>query len=104
MQVSIADVTAQTKMFSLAGPDATKVLEELGAPAPAAKQVILKGFQNSPVVVAAGGGLSGPGYTLIADELAAGELWRSVTVKASISVTQSYCLTVMADMFCCSIV
>lgn len=84
MQVSIADVTAQTKMFSLAGPESTSVLQGLGATAPASKQVMLMGFQNSPVVVAAGSGLSGPGYTLIADELAAGELWRSLTVKASI--------------------
>lgn len=86
MQVSIADVTAQTKMFSLAGPESIGVLQGLGATAPPSKQVILMGFQNSPVVVAAGSGLSGPGYTLIADELAAGELWRSLTVKASISL------------------
>lgn len=82
MQVSITDVTADTKMFSLMGPDSGSVLEGLGAPAPAANQVSLMGFQNSPVVVAAGGGLSGLGYILISDELAAGELWRSLTIKA----------------------
>lgn len=82
VQVSIADVTANTKMFSLAGPESASVLEGLGAPAPAPHQVSLMGFQNSPVIMAAGGGLSGPGYTLIADELAAGELWRSLTIKA----------------------
>ena len=82
VQVSIVDVTSDTKMFSLAGPESTSILEGLGAPAPAPDQVSLMGFQNSPVVVAAGGGLSGPGYTLIADELAAGELWRSLSIKA----------------------
>lgn len=88
MQVSIADVTAQTKMFSLAGPTSTSVLEGLGATAPASNQVVLMGFQNSPVVVAAGSGLSGSGFTLVADEQAAGELWRSLTVKAgTISAT-----------------
>ncbi|KAL3132705.1 hypothetical protein ABBQ32_009213 [Trebouxia sp. C0010 RCD-2024] len=83
-EVSIADVTAITKMFSLAGPESASVLEGLGASAPASDQVSLMGFQNSPVIVAAGGGLSGPGYTLIADELAAGELWRSLTIKGAV--------------------
>ena len=102
LQVSIVDVTAQTKMFSLAGPKSTGVLEELGATAPASKQIILMGFQNSPVVVAAGSGLSCPGYTLIADELAAGELWRSLTVKASIRlVTLLTCYSVRAELQCC---
>ena len=87
MQVSIADVTPHTKMFSLAGPESSIVLEGLGATAPASNQVALIGFQNSPVVVAAGSGLSGPGYTLVADELAAGELWRSLTIKAGIAFT-----------------
>lgn len=94
VQVSIADVTVQTKMFSLAGPTSTSVLEGVGATAPAASQVILMGFQNSPVVVAAGSGLSGSGFTVVADEQAAGELWRSLTVKAGISATHGFvCLS-----------
>ena len=102
MQVSIANVTAQTKMFTLAGPESMGVLQGLGATAPASKQVILMGFQNSPVVVAAGSGLSGPGYTLIADELAAGELWRSLTVKASISlIILLVCYSLHAQLQCC---
>ena len=31
------------------------------------------------MIVAVGGGLAGPGYTLIPDEAAAAELWRALT-------------------------
>ena len=82
VQVSIADVTAQTKMFSLAGPESSSVLEGLGATAPGPNQVALMGFQNGPVVIAGSSGLSVPGYTLMVEEMAAGELWRSLAVKA----------------------
>ena len=83
LQVSIVDVTASTKMFSLAGPESSKVLEGLSAAAPGHNQVALMGFQGSPVVVAEGSGLASPGYTLIIDEQAAGEVWRSLTAKVS---------------------
>jgi hypothetical protein len=39
---------------------------------------------GKPVIVAAGGGLPGPGYTFIADESVAADLWRVLTSQASL--------------------
>lgn len=36
------------------------------------------------MIVAAGGGLPGPGYTLIADEAVAADVWRSVTAQEGV--------------------
>lgn len=82
-QVSIVDVTSKTKMFSLTGPLSSATLEGLGAAAPGPDCVALMGFQGSPVVVAEGSGLAAPGYTLVVDEQAAGELWRHLTLKGA---------------------
>ena len=85
LQVSIVDVTSKTKMFSLTGPLSSATLEGLGAAAPGPDCVALMGFQGSPVVVAEGSGLAAPGYTLVVDEQAAGELWRNLTLKVQAS-------------------
>ena len=87
MQVSITDISHKTKMFSLAGPESSAVLEGLEAKVPQAGHVTVMGFQNSPVVVAEGSGLSSPGFSLVADEQAAAELWRALAAK----VTHSTC-------------
>ena len=85
--MSIVDVTPKTKMFSLTGPLSSATLEGLGAAAPGPNGVVLMGFQGSPVVVAEGSGLAAPGYTLVVDEQAAGELWRNLTLKVQASST-----------------
>lgn len=72
-------------MFSLTGPLSSATLEGLGAAAPGPNCVALMGFQGSPVVVAEGSSLAAPGYTLIVDEQAAGELWRNLTLKVQAS-------------------
>ncbi|DBA96728.1 TPA: hypothetical protein ACH3X1_015569 [Trebouxia sp. C0004] len=82
-EVSVVDVTSKTKMFSLTGPLSSATLEGLEAAAPGPNCVALMGFQGSPVLVAEGSGLAAPGYTLVVDEQAAGELWRNLTLKGA---------------------
>lgn len=81
MQVSLQDVSSKCSMFSLAGPQATDILTELGAPTPAAGEVQMTSCQGSPVVIAGGSELAVPGYLMIVDEAAAAELYRSLIVK-----------------------
>jgi hypothetical protein len=99
-QVSIVDVTSKTKMFSLTGPLSSATLEGLGAAASGPNRVALMGFQGSPVVVAEGSGLAAPGYTLVVDEQAAGEVWRNLTLKvqASSPLTSIVCMHAQALM------
>ena len=81
LQVSIVDVTSKTKMFCVVGPESSAMLEGLGAAAPEPGHVALMAFQGSPVVVAEGSSLAAPGYTLVVDEQAAGEVWSNLTLK-----------------------
>ena len=83
VQVSVVDVTSKTKMFCVMGPESSAMLEGLGAAAPEPGHVALMGFQGSPVVVAEGSSLATPGYTLVVDEQAAGEVWRNLTLKVA---------------------
>ncbi len=68
-------------MFSLAGPGADALLHELHADSlvgsPPGSHALLN-FGGSPVMLSVGSGLAGPGYTLIADETVAGDLWRTL--------------------------
>ena len=102
LQVSIVDVTSKTKMFSLTGPLSLATLEGLGAAAPGPDCVALMGFQGSPVVVAEGSGLAAPGYTLVVDEQAAGELWRHLTLKVQESSPLMPCVRVCMLEHSCS--
>lgn len=70
-------------MFSLAGPEASDILTNLGAPTPASDQIQMSSCQGSPVVIAGGSELAVPGYLIIVDETAAAELYRSLVLKAS---------------------
>ena len=83
IQVTIVDVSSRTKMFSLAGPESLPVLEGLGATAPGPGRTTLMGLQGSPVILSEGSGLASPGYTVVVDEQAAGELWRSLAAKVT---------------------
>lgn len=42
-------------------------------------------FRNTPLIIVSGAGLDGPGYTLIADESVAGELFALLASKVSSS-------------------
>lgn len=81
MQVSLRDVSSKCSMFSFAGPEAASILAELGAPTPKPNEVKMASCQSCPVVIAGGDGLAGPGYTIIVDETAAAELYRSLVLK-----------------------
>jgi hypothetical protein len=86
-QVELADLSAHTSMLSVLGPGADAVMRELQAGdlvgRPPGSHLVL-GLGGRPVVAAVGGGLPGPGYTLVADEAAAGELWRSLTARGAV--------------------
>lgn len=80
----MADISRQCCMLSLLGPESDGVMAGLGAAAlvgtPHGTHTLL-GFGGRPVVAASGGGLAGPGYTLIMDEAVAGDLWRALAAK-----------------------
>ncbi|KAI3429808.1 hypothetical protein D9Q98_010121 [Chlorella vulgaris] len=83
-KVSVQDISSKTCMFSLVGPQADQVLQRLQAgaicDAPYGSHTLLS-FQGKPVIVAVGGGLPGPGYTFIADESVAADVWRVLTAQ-----------------------
>lgn len=87
LQVTLADVSARTCQFSLLGPEAEPLLASLGVDATALAARghgahTLLGLRGAPVVVAVGGGLvPGQGFTLIADESCAADLWSALTGK-----------------------
>jgi glycine cleavage system aminomethyltransferase T len=85
--VAVSDVTPRTRMFTIAGPKAGEILKELGGDAVtvadpgtpyAAHQLLGFAKGRAPVVVAATSGLALPGFTLIADETAAGDLYAAL--------------------------
>ena len=86
-QVTLSDVSGRTCQFSLLGPQAAPLLEGLGVDTEALGARghgahALMGLNGAPVMVALGGGLvPGQGYTLVADEACAGELWTALAGK-----------------------
>ncbi|KAI7836281.1 hypothetical protein COHA_009869 [Chlorella ohadii] len=86
-QVQLADVSAKTCMFSLLGPQADAVMQQLQAAgicgAPYGTHTLLS-YQGKPVIVMAGGGLPGPGYTFIVDESVATDVWRALTSQEGV--------------------
>ncbi|KAG7670677.1 hypothetical protein Ndes2526B_g00461 [Nannochloris sp. 'desiccata'] len=87
-QVAVTDITPKTVMFSLLGPESDAVMQELAAGdeivgAPYGTHTVL-GFGGKPVITMVGGGLPGPGYTLIVEESAAGDLWRVFAARGAI--------------------
>lgn len=81
VQVAFADMTSQTALLTLVGPETGRVLEQLGAgdlsALPAGTHAMF-GFQGQPVLVASGCGLDTVGATLLADESIAGALWLQI--------------------------
>lgn len=95
-------------MLTVAGPAAAEVLQALQLDPvllekPAGSHALLN-FGGSPVIVAVGSGLASPGYTLIADEAVAGDLWRVLAAKVLLlSATTIPCFilsTMLASRVC----
>ncbi|KAK9844916.1 hypothetical protein WJX74_008626 [Apatococcus lobatus] len=89
-QVKIADVSEDTALFSLVGPGSADLLEKLGAgrvmeagPGEPGRHMLLS-CKGSPVLVALGCGLPSPGFTLLVDASAAGELWIALTAQGAV--------------------
>ena len=86
-KVEVSDIGPSTAMFSLLGPESDAVMKELAAGeivgAPYGSHIVL-GFGGKPVVAMVGGGLRGPGYTLIVEESAAADLWRAISARGAL--------------------
>jgi folate-binding protein YgfZ len=87
-KVAVTDITPKTCMFSLLGPESDAIMVELAAGdeivgAAYGTHTVL-GFGGKPVIAMVGGGLPGPGYTLIVEESAAADLWRVISARGAI--------------------
>ncbi len=81
-KVKLQDVTDQTAMFSLIGPESNALMEKLGLTVKidqpyASHQVVKLAGQN--VRVAVGSGLALPGFTLIVEREGAAAVWQALT-------------------------
>jgi len=87
-QVIVTDITPKTSIFSLIGPESDAVMLELAVGddivgAPYGTHTVL-GFGGKPVIAIVGGGLPGPGYTLIVEESVSADLWRVLAARGAI--------------------
>ncbi|KAF8057639.1 transferase [Scenedesmus sp. PABB004] len=93
--VSLTDVGPACRMLTLLGPQAGDVLRELAGDAftlegaPYATHQLLRFGGGAPVVLAVGSGLAVPGYTLIVDAGAAGDLYAALINKACIPMGEA---------------
>jgi glycine cleavage system aminomethyltransferase T len=85
LQVEVSDISAKTAVFTVCGPTGGKTLAAIGASTEEMQQGHHGMMQcsGSPVILAAGSSLGSPDWTLIVDERAAAELWRSITSKVA---------------------
>lgn len=83
--MEVTDITVRTAMLTVAGPAAAEVLQTLQLEPALLEKLAgshtLVNFGGSPVIVTVGSGLASPGYSLIADEGVAGELWKLLAAK-----------------------
>jgi len=80
-KVKLQDVTDQTAMFSLIGPDSYTLLQKLGMEvsnglAYASHQSVM--FAGHTIQVAAGSGLATEGVTLMMERASAGSVWQAL--------------------------
>lgn len=83
------DLSSRTAMISVLGPEADVVLRELGGDAvtvigkPYGSHQVLGFRGRAPLIIMAGGGLSASvhGYTIIADETVAGDVYAMFAAK-----------------------
>eukprot|EP00200_Dunaliella_tertiolecta_P005670 CAMPEP_0202354094 /NCGR_PEP_ID=MMETSP1126-20121109/9569_1 /ASSEMBLY_ACC=CAM_ASM_000457 /TAXON_ID=3047 /ORGANISM="Dunaliella tertiolecta, Strain CCMP1320" /LENGTH=450 /DNA_ID=CAMNT_0048946527 /DNA_START=178 /DNA_END=1530 /DNA_ORIENTATION=- len=92
-KVQVKDVSEQCAMLTLIGPESDNVLKEIAGDAitiygkPYGSHQLLK-FKSGPVILVAGSGLAAPGYTLLADESVAGELFAVLASKGCVLMGQ----------------
>jgi len=86
-QVKLTDVTEQTALFSLIGPESPALLEHLGAgelaAQPDASHAVFP-LADHPVRIAVGSGLGMTGYTLMLDLDAAADVWQVLLEAAAV--------------------
>ncbi|GBF97366.1 hypothetical protein Rsub_11013 [Raphidocelis subcapitata] len=90
-KVEVADVSSRCRMFTLMGPKAGETLRDIGGDAVTvvdapycSHQLLAFRRGGAPLMVAATSGLALPGYTLIVDEAAAGDLYASLVNKGCV--------------------
>lgn len=74
------DVTDATCCFTLAGPGSQALVAQMGAgqlvKRPFGSHVLFSGRDGQPIIVSVGSGLHHPGFTLVAGQDNAAELWQ----------------------------
>lgn len=85
-RVEVSDISAKTAVFTVCGPTGGQTLAAIGASTEEMQQGHHGMMQcsGSPVILTAGSSLGSPDWTLIVDERAAAELWRSITSKGAV--------------------
>ncbi len=85
-KVQLSDVTDETVCFSLIGPQSTELLQKLGVVElpQALDNHCVSVIANVPVRIACGSGLSGIGYTAIADVADGAVLWQALVAAGAV--------------------
>ena len=76
--LKIEDITDQTALFTLAGPQSAAVLEHLHTPIPETGRFVNATIADVPVKLAAGSGLALPGFTIVAPQAHAAALFEAL--------------------------
>ncbi|WP_299410030.1 folate-binding protein [Acaryochloris sp. IP29b_bin.148] len=79
-KVNIEDITNQMVTFSLLGPESAQLLQKMGIkdlPEPINHHITAQ-IKGQTVRIAAGSGLTTPGFTLFADAEAGADLWQAL--------------------------
>jgi glycine cleavage system aminomethyltransferase T len=86
MQVEVLDVSAETALFTVAGPGSDDLVGRLGAGQLVGREDgehAVFGSSGQPIVVCVARELVQPGYSLIASEAVAADLWRKILTLVS---------------------
>lgn len=86
-RVEISDISTQTALFTVGGPNAGQTLAAIGAASAEEMRPGQHGMMQcsgSPVILAAGAVLTSGDWNLLADEGAAAELWHTLTAKGAV--------------------
>mmetsp|Transcript_25622 Transcript_25622/g.35398 ORF Transcript_25622/g.35398 Transcript_25622/m.35398 type:complete len:508 (+) Transcript_25622:152-1675(+) len=91
-KVTVDDISSKCRMFTLLGPTSNDILAQMKVEpavleAPEGSHSLLN-FQGSPVLLAVGGGLPVPGFTLIVDDAVGADLWSFLHKMGSIPCGQ----------------
>lgn len=81
LQVEVLDVSGDTVMFTIAGPESDELVTKLGAGSLVGCEEgshSVFGAAGQPVVVCVARDLGMPGYSMIASEGVGGDLWQRI--------------------------